>query len=124
MNNIDDNICTICLTTMKNQKLLVELSCKHKFCKTCLDSWIDSKYTHISSSNIEEVSVCPLCRDSSVDMMCMNCHKLYDNDVTGVCECYVSTGILHNVLDKILYSIFILLIFIFVIMIYPYIHRS
>lgn len=45
----EDEKCTICFETMKDVKI-VETSCKHKFCYTCLFEWIKKKDN------------CPLCR--------------------------------------------------------------
>lgn len=122
--NIDNSICTICLVTMKNQQSSIKLSCNHKFCKICLESWIDSKYIRNSTPKIEQINICPMCRDSSTDFMCMRCHQLYETNVNNLCNCNISENVTNGILDKIIYTMFILLIIIFMTLLYSSIQNS
>ena len=45
------NECTICFNELLDETCITE--CNHRFCKECLDKWLDSNK-----------STCPLCRDN------------------------------------------------------------
>lgn len=55
-----DNNCTICLEKLKSK--MVILNCGHSFHVECINTWIKSQY------NKGIVSICPLCRQTIIEM--------------------------------------------------------
>lgn len=108
VNNIVGDVCVICLTDIKYCGLLIELNCKHLFCKECLNSWIKSKFTPCLFSNVQEVNICPICRDSSVDLMCIRCYKLCGQN--NNCNCDIGENTSSYFIDKLLHSILLMVI--------------
>lgn len=59
--------CAICLSSFRNDDMVINLSCNHNFHPTpCLTTWIN----HIQSKCIHDTVNCPCCRSSITFMKC------------------------------------------------------